>query len=92
MRFLQERRFRPLGSETTEDADVRIIAATNAELGVLISSGSFRQDLLFRLDVAPLLVPALRERGPDVLLLAHHFLARFAREYGITPPNSNAGG
>ncbi|MEX2631472.1 MAG: sigma 54-interacting transcriptional regulator [Tistlia sp.] len=85
LRFLQDRRYRPLGAEATVQADVRIVAASNADLRCLVEAGTFRQDLLFRLDVAPVEVPPLRAREDDVLLLAEHFLLRFARQYGRLP-------
>jgi DNA-binding NtrC family response regulator len=85
LRFLQDRRYRPLGAEATLQADVRIVAASNVDLRRLVEAGAFRQDLLFRLDVAPVEVPPLRTREGDVLLLAEHFLLRFARQYGRAP-------
>ncbi len=91
LRFLQDRKFRPLGSDTTEQADIRVIAATNADIGTLIGEGSFRQDLLFRLDVAPLCIPPLRGRVADIPLLARHFSARFAGEYGVPVPRFGEG-
>ena len=90
LRFLQERRFRPLGSDAVVDADVRIVTATNADLGALISDGSFRQDLLFRLDVAPIKLPPLRERGDDIFELADFFLKQFAEHYGRKTPRLSA--
>jgi DNA-binding NtrC family response regulator len=67
-------------------ADVRIIAATNADLSALIGEGGFRTDLLFRLDVATVRVPPLRERPDDIPLLSRHFLGRYARQYGRPMP------
>jgi DNA-binding NtrC family response regulator len=84
--FLQERQYRPLGSERMLSADVRIIAATNADLSALIGEGGFRTDLLFRLDVATVRVPPLRERPDDIPLLSRHFLGRYARQYGRPMP------
>ncbi|WP_200808416.1 sigma 54-interacting transcriptional regulator [Tistlia consotensis] len=86
LRFLQDRQYRPLGAEALVQADVRIVAASNADLKGLVEAGAFRQDLLFRLDVAAVEVPPLRERGDDVLLLAEHFLDRYARQYQRRPP------
>jgi two-component system response regulator GlrR len=91
LRFLQDRQYRPLGAEAPVKADVRVIAATNADLGSLTATGAFRQDLLFRLDVAAIRVPPLRERGDDILLLANHFLSRFGKQYRRKPPNLNEG-
>lgn len=85
LRFLQDRQYRPVGSDKLLTADVRILAATNADLGDLVARGTFRQDLKFRIDVASLKVPPLRERGDDVLLLANHFLALFSRHYRKAP-------
>jgi DNA-binding NtrC family response regulator len=81
LRFLQERQYRPLGSERPLEADVRIVAATNADLSALIGKGGFRSDLLFRLDVATLRLPPLRERPADVALLTAHFLKLYADRY-----------
>ncbi len=86
LRFLQDRQYRPLGAEYPVKADVRIVAATNADLGSLIGKGVFRQDLLFRLDVAPVRLPPLRERGDDVVLLAEYFLGLFAKQYRRSQP------
>jgi Nif-specific regulatory protein len=74
LRFLQERQFERIGSAKTRSTDVRVIAATNADVEELVSSGTFREDLYYRLNVFPIHVPALRERGVDVIPLAEHFL------------------
>lgn len=86
LRFLQDGCYRPLGAEEPVQANVRLVAATNADLGALIAKGEFRQDLLFRLNVAPLRVPSLRERGQDILLLAGHFLKQYSAQYSAVPP------
>jgi DNA-binding NtrC family response regulator len=86
LRFLQDRKYRPLGSEQISAADVRVVAATNSDLWLGVRHGRFRQDLLFRLDVVSISVPSLRERGGDILLLARHFLLSFADAYGRRPP------
>jgi DNA-binding NtrC family response regulator len=86
LRFVQERRYRPVGADADEATDVRIIASTNAELGELAARGRFRQDLLFRLDVAVVALPPLRERREDILPLARHFLVRFAARNGLSAP------
>jgi transcriptional regulator with GAF, ATPase, and Fis domain len=79
LRFLQDREYRPIGGRVIENADVRIIGATNADLGAMTRTGTFRADLFFRLNVLPLEVPPLRERPGDVLLLAREFLDRLNR-------------
>jgi two-component system nitrogen regulation response regulator NtrX len=81
LRVLQEQAFEPVGG-TTVRVDVRVIAATNKELDREIAAGRFREDLYFRLNVIPLRVPALRERAEDIPLLARHFLAAHATQYG----------
>lgn len=86
LRFLQDRQYRPLGSERSIEADVRIVAATNADLSALIGAGGFRSDLLFRLDVATLRIPPLRERPDDIALLTTHFLTRYAELYDRPVP------
>jgi two-component system response regulator GlrR len=90
LRFLQDGQFRPLGHEGFLAADVRILAATNAELNESIRSGRFRQDLFFRLNVVSLKLPALREREDDVFLLAHHFLSHCHLRYGGDPKSFSA--
>jgi two-component system nitrogen regulation response regulator NtrX len=65
--------------------DVRVIAATNKDLTAEIRAGRFREDLYFRLNVIPIFVPPLRDRDADVQILAEHFMAEFAREYGRRP-------
>ncbi|KIE57939.1 DNA-binding protein [Methylacidiphilum kamchatkense Kam1] len=76
LRVLSEKTITPIGSETTYPVDVRIVAATNKNLLDLVSKGKFREDLLYRIQVLQIELPALRERGPDVLLLANHFLEK----------------
>ena len=82
LRVLQEREFERLGGHETLKADVRLIAATNKDLERAIEQGKFREDLFYRLNVFPIFIPPLRERKPDVLLLADHFLQRFSAEHG----------
>jgi DNA-binding NtrC family response regulator len=86
LRVLEEKRVRRLGSVRMMDIDLRVVAATHVDLQQAIRDGRFRQDLYYRLNVVPIHLPALRERGDDVLLLADHFLARFCKEYEIHPP------
>jgi DNA-binding NtrC family response regulator len=82
LRFLQEREYRPIGGTLIRGANVRVIASANADLEASAVHGTFRQDLLFRLNVLPLHLPPLRGRGDDVITLAHAFLRRFSRQYG----------
>jgi Nif-specific regulatory protein len=82
LRVLQEREFERLGGTETIKVNVRLIAATNKDLEKAISDGVFREDLYYRLNVFAIFVPPLRERKPDVLLLADHFLEKYAFEHG----------
>jgi DNA-binding NtrC family response regulator len=82
LRFLQDHAYRPVGGALVQDADVRVIGATNADLAALAARGDFRQDLLYRLDVFAIDLPPLRSRGDDVILLAEAFLQRLCRRYG----------
>jgi two-component system nitrogen regulation response regulator NtrX len=82
LRVLQEQIVEPLGGTASVRVDVRVIAATNKDLPTEIRAGRFREDLFFRLNVVPIDVPPLRDREEDIPLLADHFSAEFAREYG----------
>ena len=82
LRVLQEQTMEPVGGTTTIRVDARVLAATNKDLQTEIRGGRFREDLYFRLNVIPIFVPALRDRQEDIRLLAEHFMAGFAREYG----------
>jgi transcriptional regulator with PAS, ATPase and Fis domain len=81
LRVLEDRWIRRLGSVQKRAIDVRIIAATNADLASAIREGKFRRDLHYRLNVYPVHLPPLRDRGDDILLLARHYLDEFAEEY-----------
>jgi two-component system response regulator GlrR len=81
LRFLQEREYRPLGSTRARSADVRVIAASNTNLEEAVRTGRLRRDLYYRLNVVPLVLPPLRERGEDIPLLARHFLLKYAAEF-----------
>jgi DNA-binding NtrC family response regulator len=91
LRVLQEREFERVGGNRTLKVDVRVIATTNRNLEHSVERKEFRQDLFFRLNVVPLRVPPLRERGDDVSFLAEQFLQRFARKHGIRVAGLSAG-
>jgi transcriptional regulator with GAF, ATPase, and Fis domain len=82
LRVLQDGEFEPVGGSKTRRADVRVISATNRDLAAMRQAKSFREDLYHRLSVFPVRLPPLRERGDDVVLLAEHFAARYARKMG----------
>lgn len=86
LRALQERSVRPVGSEGEVPVNVRIISATHRNLGDLVGSGAFRQDLYYRLNVIEVRTPSLRERRADIPALAHHLLQRIARDAGVRAP------
>jgi DNA-binding NtrC family response regulator len=77
LRVLQERQFTPVGSSREIRCDVRVVAATNRDLEALIRQGAFRQDLMFRLNVMPILLPPLRERVEDIPRLVEHFIDKY---------------
>jgi Nif-specific regulatory protein len=82
LRVLQERSFERLGGVKTVEVDVRVIAATNKDLELAVKAGTFREDLYYRLDVFTIFLPPLRERRPDIPLLADHFVEKYAGQHG----------
>ncbi len=87
LRVLQDRQVCMVGSSRTQPVDIRVVAATNRDLGAMVDQGRFRPDLYYRLNVIPIQAPPLRERGNDVILLARHFADKVAGEMGKTPPD-----
>ncbi|MGR8935385.1 MAG: sigma-54 interaction domain-containing protein [Gammaproteobacteria bacterium] len=87
LRFLETGECMPIGETKPYKVNVRIIAATNADLNKQIAAGEFRRDLYFRLNIVPLELPPLRQRNEDIELLIKHFVQSFVREYGIAAPS-----
>jgi DNA-binding NtrC family response regulator len=85
LRVLQDKEVCMVGSSRSRKVDVRILAATNRDLQGLVRKGLFREDLFYRLNVITIFIPPLRERGDDILLLARHFVTKFAAESGKSP-------
>jgi Nif-specific regulatory protein len=81
LRVLQEREFERLGGTETVRVDVRLVVATNRDLEASIAEKQFREDLYYRLNVFSIFMPPLRDRKPDIMLLADHFLAKYARQH-----------
>ena len=82
LRVLQEREFEPLGAERTQTVDVRVIAATNRDLKQLVSEAKFQEDLYYRLNVIPIVLPPLRERPDDIRVLIDHFVDKHQQRTG----------
>jgi two-component system response regulator HydG len=87
LRALEDKRVRRVGGTRMQEVDVRIIAATNRDLATEASQGTFREDLYYRLSVIPIHLPALRERGDDVLVLTDHFVGSLSLEYDLPRPD-----
>lgn len=87
LKVLEDRTVRRLGSVKSRPVDFRLVAATHVDLAAAVREGRFRQDLFFRLNVIPVHLPPLRERGDDVLVLARHFVEATARRYDLPPPS-----
>jgi transcriptional regulator with GAF, ATPase, and Fis domain len=86
LRVLQEREFQRVGGTATLQADVRLLTATNRDLAGAVAEGNFREDLYYRLNVFPVHLPPLRERGEDILLLANHFVRELGSRIGHGEP------
>jgi len=82
LRVLQERKFRRVGGLEEQTADIRVIAATNQDLTKAVADGRFREDLYYRINVIPIVLPALRDRREDIPLIAEHFLAKYSEQMG----------
>jgi DNA-binding NtrC family response regulator len=87
LRVLEDKQVYMVGSSRARQVDVRILASTNKDLPTLAKAGLFREDLYFRLNVVKMALPALRQRGDDILLLIHHFARKFAEGLGKPVPN-----
>ena len=85
LRVLQENEFEQVGSDRTRSVDVRVVAATNRNLGKAVEEGAFREDLYYRVSVFPVEVPPLRDRGDDIVQLASHFLEKTCQDFGRRP-------
>ena len=80
LRVLESFKFEPVGSNQTREVDVRVILATNQDLGELVKAGQFREDLYYRVNVMNIFLPPLRERPQDIIPLAQHFLDKYRDE------------
>ncbi|MEN8383287.1 sigma-54-dependent transcriptional regulator [Acinetobacter radioresistens] len=83
LRAVQEKKIRPIGSDQEIDVDFRVISASHQDLEILVQQGKFRQDLFFRIHVMDIVLPPLREREDDILLLAKHFIQEVCKEWDI---------
>ncbi len=85
LRVLQDQSYQPVGASRAEQADIRVVSATNRELAELVAGGEFREDLFYRLNLITIRLPPLRERRSDIPLLARHIVAELAAGYGLAP-------
>ena len=85
LRVLQDQSYQPVGASRSEQADIRVVSATNQELAELVASGDFREDLFCRLNLITVRLPALRERRSDIALLAEHIITGVSHQYGLAP-------
>jgi DNA-binding NtrC family response regulator len=85
LRVLQDQSYQPVGASRSEQADIRVVSATNQELAELVASGDFREDLFYRLNLITIRLPALRERRSDIPLLAEHIMSAVSHQYGLDP-------
>ena len=85
LKAIEEKTFRHLGGEQEIQVKVRVIACTNVDMDEAIRANKFREDLFYRLNEIQIQLPALRERGDDVILLAEHFMGEFSQQYGLAP-------
>ncbi len=83
LRVLQDQSYQPVGASRTEQADIRVVSATNQELAELVAAGDFREDLFYRLNLITIRLPPLRERRSDIPLLARHIAAQVSSSYGL---------
>ena len=86
LRVVEEKRFKPLGSNKEIEVDIRLISATNQDLEQKVTAGQFREDLYYRLNVIPIRIPPLRERKEDIPVLVEHFLKKYSKELGKEIP------
>jgi DNA-binding NtrC family response regulator len=91
LRFLETRTFERVGSHKPIQVDVRLVCATHRDLSAMVAKGEFREDLFYRLNVVPIMLPPLRERAEDLPLLLDHYLQLFAKENGVAAPRLAAG-
>jgi len=80
LRFIEEREFKAVGDTRVQTVDIRLITATNKDLESMVADGEFREDLYYRINIFPIEIPPLRERGEDIKALANHFLVHFSQD------------